>query len=319
MYAPEDRYVWDYWLVREGPTYHLFHLQAPRSLGDPDRRHEHSSIGHATSTDLVNWTTRPGVLQPDTHDTTTHTGSVVWHDGRYVMLYSGWSHGRRAVFRAESIDLDTWHKSPREPVLRPDARWYDAAGTWADPYLIADPDHPGAWLVYVKATDRRHPSGLGGCVGAARTRDLRNFEVLEPVWSPGTVREPEVPAVYRLGERWALVVMLIPPCCSDRYRSLIAPRVPQWGDVILWADHPLGPFTSPTGDQLTIDADQKMMIRLIDAPGVGGLVALSWWQGYADYWKDGDHRPHTTGVGPCVLNDPVPARLDTTTGRLVLG
>jgi beta-fructofuranosidase len=42
-----DKWVWDFWLVRDGTDYHAFYLQAPRSLGDPELRHLNVSVGHA--------------------------------------------------------------------------------------------------------------------------------------------------------------------------------------------------------------------------------------------------------------------------------
>ena len=55
MLRLDDHWVWDSWVADDGRTYHLFFLQAPRSLGDPDLRHVHATVGHATSTDLVSW------------------------------------------------------------------------------------------------------------------------------------------------------------------------------------------------------------------------------------------------------------------------
>ena len=49
-------WVWDYWFADDGERYHLFFLYASRALGDPDARHYRASVGHAVSTDLVEWT-----------------------------------------------------------------------------------------------------------------------------------------------------------------------------------------------------------------------------------------------------------------------
>ena len=65
MFAPDNKFVWDYWILKEGDDYHLFHLQAPRSLGDPDKRHYGTSVGHAVSKDLTNWTILTEALFPD--------------------------------------------------------------------------------------------------------------------------------------------------------------------------------------------------------------------------------------------------------------
>jgi beta-fructofuranosidase len=56
MPSLDDRWIWDFWLADDGERHHVFFLQAPRSLGDPDRRHDHATIGHAVSDDLVAWT-----------------------------------------------------------------------------------------------------------------------------------------------------------------------------------------------------------------------------------------------------------------------
>ena len=53
-----DDWVWDSWVADDGETYHLYFLKAPRALEDPSRRHARAVIGHATSTDLVDWTDR---------------------------------------------------------------------------------------------------------------------------------------------------------------------------------------------------------------------------------------------------------------------
>ena len=54
MFVPRiaDQWIWDSWIADDGELFHLFFLQAPRSLVDPDLRHTSARIGHATSTDL---------------------------------------------------------------------------------------------------------------------------------------------------------------------------------------------------------------------------------------------------------------------------
>ena len=47
-----DHWLWDFWFARDGDDVHVFYLQAPRSLGDPELRHHNATIGHAVSRDL---------------------------------------------------------------------------------------------------------------------------------------------------------------------------------------------------------------------------------------------------------------------------
>ncbi len=83
MLRIEDRWVWDSRVADDGDHFHLFDLQAPRSLGDPALRHEHATVGHARSRDLVDWEVLPDPLGPAPaawDDLAVWTGSVVRDD-----------------------------------------------------------------------------------------------------------------------------------------------------------------------------------------------------------------------------------------------
>ena len=54
--------VWDLWMARTGSDYHMFYLQAPKNLEDPELRHRSASVGHAVSPDLVSWTVVPDAI-----------------------------------------------------------------------------------------------------------------------------------------------------------------------------------------------------------------------------------------------------------------
>ena len=75
-----DKWVWDFWLVRDGKDYHAFYLQAPRSLGDPELRHLNASIGHAISKDLRYWHVLPDALNAGRRGpgTIAPSGPGVW-------------------------------------------------------------------------------------------------------------------------------------------------------------------------------------------------------------------------------------------------
>ena len=48
----DDWIVWDFWLaprLSADEPFHCYFLQAPRSLADPEMRHDLARIGHATS------------------------------------------------------------------------------------------------------------------------------------------------------------------------------------------------------------------------------------------------------------------------------
>lgn len=209
---PED-WVWDFWMVDDGAVYHLFFLHAPRSLGDPDLRHENASVGHAVSTDLTDWTRLPDAVvpgeKPAFDDLATWTGSVArGDDGMWRMFYTGISRaegGRvQRIGLATSSDLLSWRKDP-DWLLTADDRWYDTATDdttiehWRDPWLCRDTD--GTWHMYVTAS-----AGDGdgpGVMGHAESRDMVTWEVRAPL-SAATGRFDwlEVIQVLEVDGRW---------------------------------------------------------------------------------------------------------------------
>ena len=107
-----DKWVWDFWLVRDGRDYHAFYLQAPRSLGDPELRHLNASVGHAASKDLRHWRVLPDALSAGPagawDDRAVWTGCVVRERGRWHMFYTGVSvEGDAVVQRARLWALST--------------------------------------------------------------------------------------------------------------------------------------------------------------------------------------------------------------------
>ncbi len=192
--------------------HHAFYLQAPRCLGDPELRHHNASIGHAVSADLRSWTVLADALRPGPpgswDDLATWTGSVIEHDGRWYMLYTGISRAEDGLIQriglAVSRDLLTWRKHPANPVLEADARWYELLDltswrdqSWRDPWLYHDPgDRAFHALITARApagaTDGR------GVVGHARSPDLVHWQVLPPVTAPGEFAQVEVPQLVQL-------------------------------------------------------------------------------------------------------------------------
>jgi beta-fructofuranosidase len=130
----DDHWVWDFWFAQDGPDVHVFFLQAPRSLGDPELRHRNARIGHAVSRDLRHWRVLPAPL-PEARpgafdDMATWTGSVYRADGAWHMFYTGISTAQdgavQRVGLATSGDLMRWER--QDLVLEADPRWYRTSG-----------------------------------------------------------------------------------------------------------------------------------------------------------------------------------------------
>ena len=217
MLAFEDNWIWDFWLARSDGLWHIYFLQAPKSLGDPERRHWNVSMGHAISEDLYNWEYLGVCFAPSASeswdDFTTWTGSVVgiganeWH-----LFYTGTSRREKGlkqrIGHATSIDLHNWRRVGDGMALDLDpelyeeyeeGRWHDRA--MRDPWVMRDPESDG-WLMFFTArVSGNRESNEGGAIGLAESSDLLNWKIRPPIFS-GSFGQLEVPQVFSLGGKW---------------------------------------------------------------------------------------------------------------------
>ena len=115
--ALNDEWIWDSWYLHDGETWHAYFLKAPKSLEDPELRHWNVSQGHATSTDLMNWTHLGTCLkpahQPAWDDYTTWTGSTIRDEaGGWHLFYTGSTRAEDGMYQrighATSEDGHNW-------------------------------------------------------------------------------------------------------------------------------------------------------------------------------------------------------------------
>lgn len=218
-----DSWVWDFWIIRDQQTYHAFFLYASRALHNPELRHRRAAIGHAVSTDLVNWERVADAVvhgsPPSFDQTATWTGSVVQgDDGRWYMFYTGATvtdEGQllQQIGLTTSDDLYTWHKHDRNPLVTADPRWYEKVGGphpwqdehWRDPWVFKDPDGDG-WHMLLTARSNTGPLGDRGVIGHARSQDLITWVVQPPLTVPGNgFGYLEVPQVQVVDGRPVLI------------------------------------------------------------------------------------------------------------------
>ena len=269
VYQPEHHYLWDFWVApRRSPDdpYHLFHLQAPRTIASPHDRHWVATVGHAVSRDLVAWEPRPTALGPGApgawDDMAIWTGCVVDHGGVYYLFYTGISTRERGRVQrigvATSTDLETWERHPANPVLTADPRHYATLGPppwdWEacrDPWVVADPDGDG-FLLYHTANAAGLDHERAGVVGAARSADLVAWEPLPPVTELGAHGMLEVPQLVRTAGRWHLLY------CTFRHTPAHLARAGSpgawFGTHYLTGPGPRGPFRAIADDLLAADA-----------------------------------------------------------------
>ncbi|MDQ3864424.1 MAG: glycosyl hydrolase family 32, partial [Actinomycetota bacterium] len=218
-----DRWVWVFWVAREGADYHAFYLQAPRELVKQDLRHWNASVGHAVSGDLRDWRVLPDALNPGPEgswdDLALWTGSVVERDGQWHMLYTGINKREeregltvQRIGLATSTDLISWEKHPQNPLIEADPRYYGQHDpspigierVWRDPWVFRHPEG-GEYHALITARTIGGPADGRGVIGHARSSDLVRWETLPPLTEPGYFYAMEVPQLVGLGGRYYLL------------------------------------------------------------------------------------------------------------------
>jgi beta-fructofuranosidase len=306
-----DHWVWDSWHAETRGVHHLFFLRAPRALLDPDRRHDHASIGHATSRDLRHWAVGPVALAradgPSWDDMAIWTGSVVRApDGDWRLFYTGRSYGDggrvQRIGTARSHDLVAWRREG--PVLAADRRWYEKldAGdwpdeAWRDPYVVADPGGDG-WHMLLTARAPDGPAGGRGVIGHARSADLRAWEIGLPLTAPSGFGHMEVPRVATIDGRHVLMFSCWPDRLEDDRRS-------RWRRGGLWVAPGaslLGPWDLASAT--TLDHPSLYAANFVEHEGGWYLLGF---------------RDTEDGAFPGVIADPLPLEGHGATVRIAEG
>jgi beta-fructofuranosidase len=196
----------------------------------------------------------PDALAPGPHgawdDLATWTGSVIEHDQRWYMLYTGINRAEGGLIQriglAVSDDLMTWRKHPGNPVIEADGRWYELLDltswrdqSWRDPWLFRGP-RDGAFHALITARAATGAADGRGVVAHARSADLVRWQVLPPVTAPGDFAQVEVPQLVRLGGRRHI---LFSAQAEDHSRHRVSRLGPgQEGTFTFTASAPGDPF-----------------------------------------------------------------------------
>jgi beta-fructofuranosidase len=299
VFMPEQHYLWDFWLVspREWgdsrALYHLYYLQAPRMLSDPNLRHDVATVGHAVSYDLRQWVHRGTVLEAGRpgswDDHAIWTGSVIVRDGLAYMFYTGMCQAEKGLVQriglAISTDLMHWERDQGNPLLEVDTRWYEPQSTerkeaqaWRDPYVVYSSDEE-AYYMFLSARVNAGPHDGRGVIGLARSTNLLSWEVLPPVTTPGNFTEMEVPQVVPLNGRYYLLF------CTAKHAAARSASVGAggwWGTHYLVADRLTGPYRPLTDVPLVADAIGTYYAGKLVRDPTGTLHFMAWRQ-----WDEG--------------------------------
>ncbi len=304
-----EHWVWDFWHVHDGELHHLFFLKALRSLGDPDLRHFHQSIGHAVSTDLVTWKVRPDALAPSTGDgwdnSTNWTGSVIRHDNKWWMFYTGTSKAEQSLVQrigaATSDDLYTWERVGDRALVEADPRWYELLDTtlwhdqaWRDPHVV---NIDCTFHMFITARTNSGERFGRGVIGHATSNDLLHWTVGPPVSEPGDFGQLEVPQFIEHDGTFTLLFCTSRDLTTqdfERRRGM----TPTTGTFTLSSDKALGPYVFSPTPAIAGDAGKDGLYA--------GKVLFDEGQPYFLGFVNHDDQGSFVGA----ISDPIPVRFE---------
>lgn len=194
--------------------YHLFYQHHPYSPS-------HGTIhwGHAISSDLVTWEHLPIALPPTSggpDEDGCWSGCAVDDKGTPTLMYTGvradgayqGRYRQTQCLATSADDLVTWRKDHGNPVIAAPPPGDDVACTaFRDPYMWRDGD---MWSCVVGSG----VEGVGGRVLLYRSRDLRHWDYIGPLYARDrTETDPvwtgsiwECPQFFPLGDQYVLLL-----------------------------------------------------------------------------------------------------------------
>jgi len=190
-------YVKDYYVFKEGDTFHLFYnVGAAGETQDWQEKGNEKAFGHATSKDLKTWEHHPRILEvvPGTWEgEVVSAPSIIKRDGTFYIFYTGFDDrvkGKQSIGLATSKDLFNWERHPGNPVYeappwtaRNESGWLDCR----DAHVIKSGDE---FLMFTMVTTAEGK----GAIALASSSDLIAWKDLGP--AVVTFTTPESPRVF---------------------------------------------------------------------------------------------------------------------------
>lgn len=214
---------------------------------------------HATSQNLLHWRFEEQAGTPPP-GWSAGGACLVRQEGVYHLFYAT----QGGIGQATSRDLLTWEEPPKPVVLKTDLAVYrrDCCGT---PSVFYHQPEKRWWLLFSSQLSHG-PAARAGCIGLAKSTDLKRWQLAPPLWAPGFLSTCEAPQLLELTSRWYVLY-------RDRESQY---RV---------ANSATGPFRRPplpqlysnqvtSGTRATWDGRHWTTFPLVGGSGASGLPAI---------------------------------------------
>ncbi len=165
--------------------YHLFYIFQDPALRTGDEFWQRGHCwGHLSSADLTHWHRHPTALKPDSSspEAAIYSGcAILDKHGTPTLIYHGYNSGTSLATSADD-NLDTWHKSPHNPVI-------------PEPLKPTDPGHgvynvfdPCVWregdTYFAALGGKIKPHNLHDTAYLFKSPDLLHWQYLHPLYTP---------------------------------------------------------------------------------------------------------------------------------------
>ncbi len=170
--------------------------------------YEHS-IYYVTSADGIHWGTTPTLcISPSTSgwDSNSVTVPIVWKEnGRWYMIYRGDDGTTRQIGLAWSDDLQTWTKSPNNPILQPSASGWDSTDVEQNNIIKVDNTYY-LWYNNMASSPNRY-TGLATTTEAPEHWSNANFtrDPNNPIITDGVYGDSFCGSVFKYGSYYYMI------------------------------------------------------------------------------------------------------------------
>lgn len=224
-----SRHVWDFWYHFDPQTklFHLFYLNADRSLVSSEQHHYAACVGHAITADFVtiDWGDERSfdVLKPPPGhwvNTCIWSGDIIKAQNSYLMFYTSRDRHRDdgmtqslGVAHTTNLFSNQWHFFDTQ--LTPKCFYQTRSiaddltiHAWRDPFLFRHRESRQIFML-VSAKALSGPTGKRGVVALLQVADDNFAQAVRgdnpwqyhlPLLEPGSYSEMEVPQLYQRAE-----------------------------------------------------------------------------------------------------------------------